>query len=202
MTSPNCPLCRKAFFPDGIVKLHIDRPLTSGQGPQEVELLQRLAAEEEKRQADFEAAAEQSKQRKRELQEALERARLRQQSEEETEVQRQQPAVEQSAAAPTAVRSTSARDEHRQLLLDDFASPPVSRAVGAAAIPPFIFRSATRSSWRPRRDPGLASLAYNARAPDPGWLTLVDDSPPIVRRIGEQNFSSMQQLLMAVLKIS
>jgi len=198
MASPNCPLCRQAFSPSGIVKLHVDRPLTSGQGLQEVELLQRLAAEEEKRQADFEAAAEHSKQRKRELQEALERAQLRQQSEEETEAQRQQPAVEQSAAASTAVRaeiSISARDEYRR-------PPPVSRAVGAAAIPPFIFRPATRSSWRPRRDPGLASLAYYARAPDPGLLTLVDDSPPIIRRIGEQNFSNMQQPLMGVLKIS
>lgn len=193
MASPNCPLCRKAFSPNGIVKLHIDRPLTSGQSLQEVELLQKLAAEEEKRQADFEAAAEQSKKRKRELQEALERARLRQQSEEETEVQRRRPAVEQSAAAPTAVRSTSAQDEHRRLPLDDFASPPVSRAVGAAAVQPFIFRPATRSSWRPRRDPGLVSLSYNVRARYPNSLTLVDDdSPPTIRRIGEQISGSMQ----------
>ncbi|EDR10169.1 uncharacterized protein LACBIDRAFT_318269 [Laccaria bicolor S238N-H82] len=210
MTSPNCPLCRKAFSHNGIVKLHIDRPLTSGQCLQEVELLQRLSAEEEKRQADFEAAAEQSKQRKRELQEALERAWLRQQSEEETEVQRQQPA---GAAAPPAVRAEMSA---RRLLLEDFPLPPISGAVGAAAIQPFIFRPATRSSQGPRQDPGLASLAYNARAPSrpsglallrprspyPRSLTLVDDSPPIIRRIGERNLSSIQQPLMGVPKIS
>ncbi|KIJ97194.1 hypothetical protein K443DRAFT_124145 [Laccaria amethystina LaAM-08-1] len=147
----------------------------SGQVLQEVELLQRLAAEEEKCQAEFEAAAEQSKQHKQVLQEALKT--WLQQSEEETKVQRQQPAVEQTAAGPTAVCadiSTSAQDKYRRLLLDDFPLPPQ---------PPFIFRPATRSSWRPRQDPGLAGLAYDARTLYPSSLTLVDDSPPIICRI-------------------
>jgi hypothetical protein len=139
MTSPNCPICCKAFSPNSIVKLYIDRSLMSGQVLQEVELLQRLAAEEEKCQAEFEAAAEQSKQRKQVLQEALKT--WLQQSEEETKVQRQQPAVEQTAAGPTAVCadiSTSAQDKYRRLLLDDFPLPPVSRAVDAAATTIYI----------------------------------------------------------------
>ena len=40
---PNCPLCRKAFVPDRLKKLHVDRPSVLEQDLQEVELLQRLA---------------------------------------------------------------------------------------------------------------------------------------------------------------
>ena len=43
VTPPNCPLCRKAFVPDRLKKLHVDRPSVLEQDSQEVELLQRLA---------------------------------------------------------------------------------------------------------------------------------------------------------------
>lgn len=43
VTPPNCPLCRKAFVPDRLKKLHVDRPSGLEHDLQEVELLQRLA---------------------------------------------------------------------------------------------------------------------------------------------------------------
>ncbi|EDR09933.1 uncharacterized protein LACBIDRAFT_325830 [Laccaria bicolor S238N-H82] len=87
----SCPFCRKPFVANRIVKLHIDRP-TSEQAIVDVELLRRLDAEEEKRQAELESAMEQSKQRKRALRESLERAQLLQKKrEEEVEALKQQP---------------------------------------------------------------------------------------------------------------
>ncbi|EDR09929.1 uncharacterized protein LACBIDRAFT_293759 [Laccaria bicolor S238N-H82] len=90
-----CPFCRKPFVGSRIVKLHVDRPASSEQGVEDVELLRRLDAEEAKRQAELEAAVEQSKQRKRALRESLERAhRLQEQREEEAEARkRQSPTV-------------------------------------------------------------------------------------------------------------
>ncbi|EDR09932.1 uncharacterized protein LACBIDRAFT_318281 [Laccaria bicolor S238N-H82] len=91
MGSPSCPFCRKPFVANRIVKLHVDRP-TSEQGIVDVELLRRLDAEEEKRQAELESAMEQSKQRKRALRESLERPQLLQKKrEEEVEALKQQP---------------------------------------------------------------------------------------------------------------
>jgi hypothetical protein len=40
---PLCPLCRKAFLPDRLKKLHVDRPENTGHNEQETDFLQRLA---------------------------------------------------------------------------------------------------------------------------------------------------------------
>lgn len=114
---PKCPLCRKSFFLDGIVKLHIGRP-TASQGSQEFELLQRLVVEGEKRQTDLETAVERSKQIQQELKEALEKV-LREQSKEETEAR-----TDNQPTAEVGPGAFSARDGNWNL------PRPIIRAAG------------------------------------------------------------------------
>jgi len=117
MGSPSCPLCREPFVVSRLVKLYVDRPALSEQGEEDVELLQRLDAEEAKRQVELEAAVEQSKQRKRALRESLERARrLRKQREEEAEALKQEPPIVAEKSASGAVPSPREIDELRLIM--------------------------------------------------------------------------------------
>ena len=107
-------MCRKSFFLDGIVKLHIGRA-TASKDSQEFELLQRLVVEGSKHQTDLETAVERSKQIQQGMKEALEGV-LREKSKEETEALRDnQPTAGIGPSAPTAVYTVSARDGDRNL---------------------------------------------------------------------------------------
>ena len=168
----SCPFCRKSFVASRIIKLHVNRPPTLEQGVEDVELLQRLDAEEAKRQVELEAAMEQSKQRKRVLRESLERAqRLQKQREEEAEARQQQP--------PSTVAGTSASGavpSPREIRIDEvprfFNESSVTRPVGAAA-PPSTRRGRGGGGWRARRDADAdltsPSVMSSAAPPPTQW---------------------------------
>ena len=147
LAPPRCPLCRKSFFLDGIVKLHIGRA-TASQGSQKFELLQTLVVEGSKHQTDLETAVERMKQIQQGLKEALEGV-LREQSKEETEARRDnQPTAGIGSGAPTAVHTVSARD-------------------GDGSLPRPIIRAG--ENWRARREARYAdssglSLSYPAES--------------------------------------
>ncbi|EDR09934.1 uncharacterized protein LACBIDRAFT_325831 [Laccaria bicolor S238N-H82] len=142
-----CPFCRKPFVASRIVKLHVDRPATvSEEGIEDVELLQRLGAEEAKRQVELEAAVEQSKQRERALRESLERARqLRKQREGEAEARKQQE--KNASGAVPSPRETRIRDEVVQIDSESsdtrtvWAAPPPSTRYGRGV---GVWRSSSR----------------------------------------------------------
>ncbi|KIJ97195.1 hypothetical protein K443DRAFT_78258, partial [Laccaria amethystina LaAM-08-1] len=156
---PKCPLCRKSFFLDGIVKLHIGRP-TASQGSQEFDLLQRLIVEGVKRQTDLETAVEQSKQNQQEVKEALERV-LREPSKEETEAHRDnQSTAKVGPPAPTAVSTVSARDGNMSL------PRPIIRAAG--------------ENWRARREARYADNGLSLSSPSE---SIVPSSPHPFERV-------------------
>ena len=162
MGSPSCPLCRKPFIASRIVRLHVDRQAPSERGVEDVELLQRLDAEEAKRQVELEAAVEQSKQRKRALRESLERARrLQRQREEEAEALKQQP---------TNVAVPSPREIRIDEMLQLFSESSVTRTVEAAAPPSTRWgRGEGGGVWRARRDALASSLESSAAPPSSLW---------------------------------
>ena len=168
MGSPSCPLCRKPFVASRIVKLHVDRQAASEEGVEDVELLQRLDAEEAKRQVELEAAVEQSKQRKRALRESLERARrLQKQREEEAEALKQQtPTVAEKSASGAVPNPREIRIEELLALLNE---PSVTRTVEAAAPPLTRWRRGEGGSWRARRDALASSLESSAAPPSTLW---------------------------------
>ena len=171
ISSPSCPLCRKPYVASHIIKLHVDRPATSEQGVEDVELLQRLDAEEAKRQVELEAAVEQSKQRKRALRESLERARRSQkQRSEEAEVCEQQPptVTGKSASDPILISEVMQIDEVYRLLSES----SVTRAVVAAAPPLTRWGRGEGGGWRARRDTNAdatTSLVSSAAPPSTRW---------------------------------
>ena len=168
MGSPCCPFCRKPFLGSCIVKLHVDRPAPSEQGVEDIELLQRLDAEEAKRQVELEAAVEQSKQRKRALRESLERAhRLQKQREEEAEARKQQPPPVTGKGASGAVPSE--REIRIDELLGLFSGLSVTRTVEAAAPPLTRWRRGEGGSWRERRNAPNSSLEGSAAPSSTQW---------------------------------
>jgi hypothetical protein len=187
MTLPSCPLCRKPFVGSRIVKLHVDRPAASEQGVEDVELLQRLDAEEAKRQVELEAAVEQSKQRKRTLRESLERARqLRKQREEEAEIRKPQPPTLAGKSASAFAADSSPREIQIDEFLRIFNGPSatVPRTVGAAALPSTRWGRGEGGGWRGRQDanPDLtSSLAPPStlwgRREGGGWRARTDADP-------------------------
>ena len=162
----SCPFCRKLFATNRIVKLHVDRPVTSEEGIDDVELLQRLDAEEEKRQLELEAAVEQSKQRKRALRESLGRARrLRKKREEEAEARKQQPSTVAGKSASGAVLSPRETRNDEVFRFFTVGESSVTRTIGAAAPP--STRSGRgegrgRRSRRGRGEGGGSSARRNA----------------------------------------
>ena len=163
----SCPFCRKLFAANRIVKLHVDRPATSEEGIDDVELLQRLDAEEAKRQVELEAAVveletavEQSKKRKRALRESLERAqRLRKKREEEAEARKQQPSTVAGNSASGAVPSPRETRNDEVFRFFTVSESSVTRTIGAAAPP----------STRSGRGEGRGRRTRRGRGEGGGW---------------------------------